>query len=430
MRRQKLFISFAAIAMLLFVSVVASAQNGDLRGHVVLKQADGTTVPVTNATVDIFRVDIQGKWNVKTNKKGEFVYVGLPYVGTYVIAASAPNAQPTFIPNVKVGRDIDYPLELTPGDGRRLTEAEAKTAAASTKPAASSGSSESAEDRKKREEIEAKNREIEEKNKNISATNDIVSRTFKAGNEARAAKRYDEAIAQYDEGIKADPQQVALWIGKSEAYRMRGVDRYNAAVQSKDMTAKESGMEEAKKDFTEAAAAGEKAVEASKAEAANTDPSQQAAITARKLAALSTRAESVRLYVSKADSSKADQGLTAYTEYLAVETDPERKAKAQMAAAQMLLDAGASDKAFIEFKKILDTTPDNPDANLGAGLALFGTGDKAKYQEAANYLQHFVDIAPDTHKFKADAKAILTEMKNTEKIEPQKTTTPARRRRG
>lgn len=429
MRRKQFFISFAAIAMLLFVSAVASAQNGDLRGHVVLKQADGTTVPVTNATIDIFRTDIQGKWNTKTNKKGEFVYVGLPYVGTYVIAVSAPNAQPTFIPNVKVGRDVDYPLEMNPGDGRRLTEAEAKTAAVSSKPA-TAGATESAEDRKKREEIEAKNREIEAKNRKIGESNEIVSRTFKAGNEARAAKRYDEAIAQYDEGLKADPQQVALWIGKSEAYRMRGVDKYNAAVQSKDGAAQASGMEEAKKDFTEAAAAGEKAVEVSKAEAANTDASQQAAITARKLAALSTRAESVRLFVSKVDGSKADQGLTAYTEYLAVETDPERKAKAQMAAAQMLLDAGASDKAFAEFKKILAESPDNPEANLGAGLALFGTGDKAKYQDAANYLQHFVDIAPDTHKFKADAKAILTEMKNTEKIEPQKTTTPARRRRG
>ena len=29
--------------------------------------------------------------------------------------------------------------------------------------------------------------------------------------------------------------------------------------------------------------------------------------------------------------------------------------------------------------------------------ALFSSGDKAKYQEAANYLQKFVDKAPDDH---------------------------------
>ncbi|MGB9180701.1 MAG: carboxypeptidase regulatory-like domain-containing protein, partial [Pyrinomonadaceae bacterium] len=276
MRRQKFFISLAAIAMLLFVSVVASAQNGDLRGHVTLTQADGTTVPVANATIDIFRVDIAGKWNVKTNKKGEFVYVGLPYVGTYLITASAPNAQPTFVPNVKVGRDIDYSLQMSPGDGKRLTEAEAK--AASTRSQTTSSGGESAEDKKKREEIEAKNREIEEKNKNIGEANAIVARTFKAGNELRAAHKYDEAIAQYDEGLKADPQQVALWIGKAESYRMHGVERYNAAVQNTDAAAKASGMEAAKKDFAEAAAAGQKAVETAKAEgAASTDPAQQTA---------------------------------------------------------------------------------------------------------------------------------------------------------
>ncbi|MFN2516361.1 MAG: hypothetical protein ABR556_09105, partial [Pyrinomonadaceae bacterium] len=95
-------------------------------------------------------------------------------------------------------------------------------------------------------------------------------------------------------------------------------------------------------------------------------------------------------------------------------------------AAQMLLDAGAVDKSYAEYRSILTTQPDNADANLGAGLSLFATGDKAKYQEAANFLQRYVDVAPDTHKFKADAKAILSELKNTEKVVPQ--ATPTRRR--
>ena len=94
----------------------------------------------------------------------------------------------------------------------------------------------------------------------------------------------------------------------------------------------------------------------------------------------------------------------------------------------MLLDAGAVDKAFAEFQAIVAREPDNPDANLGAGLSLYASGDKAKYQDAANYLQHYVDVAPDTHKFKADTKAILAELKNTEKVVPEKTPVRARRR--
>src|SRR5258708_40182896 len=99
--------------------------------------------------------------------------------------------------------------------------------------------------------------------------------------------------------------------------------------------------------------------------------------------------------------------MAAFQDYIAVESDPVKKAKAQLDLAQMLLDAGAGDKAFAEYQKILATNPDDPDANLGAGLALYSTGDKAKYQQAANYFQHFVDKAPDTHKFKNDAKDIL-----------------------
>jgi tetratricopeptide (TPR) repeat protein len=134
----------------------------------------------------------------------------------------------------------------------------------------------------------------------------------------------------------------------------------------------------------------------------------------------------MRLFVSKVDATQADAGLAAFKDYIAAEADPAKKAKAQLDAAQMLLDAGAVDKSYTEYRAILTAQPDNPDANLGAGLSLFASGDKAKYQEAANFLQHYVDVAPDTHKFKADAKAILTELKNTEKVVPQ--ASPTRRR--
>jgi len=42
----------ASMAFVFAASVVVSAQNGQLRGHVTLKQADGTVVPAVNAIVD------------------------------------------------------------------------------------------------------------------------------------------------------------------------------------------------------------------------------------------------------------------------------------------------------------------------------------------------------------------------------------------
>ena len=94
----------------------------------------------------------------------------------------------------------------------------------------------------------------------------------------------------------------------------------------------------------------------------------------------------------------------------------------------MLFDAGVSDKAAAAYEKILATNPENVDAILYAGLALYGTGDKTKFQQAANYLQRFVDKAPDTHPIKSDAKAVLENLKNQENVKPQ--STAGGRRRG
>ncbi|HET6862219.1 MAG TPA: carboxypeptidase-like regulatory domain-containing protein, partial [Pyrinomonadaceae bacterium] len=71
-------------------AVPAFAQVGELRGHVYMQQADGTKAPLADAQIDVFRTDVNAKYNTKTNKKGEFVFAGLPFVGTYTIAASHP----------------------------------------------------------------------------------------------------------------------------------------------------------------------------------------------------------------------------------------------------------------------------------------------------------------------------------------------------
>jgi tetratricopeptide (TPR) repeat protein len=437
MRRKYFFFTFAAALVLLVSNLAVSAQTGQLYGEVTLKQADGTVVPIAGATIDVYRIDLPGHFPTKTDKKGKFVFAGLPFVGTYIIAASAPNARPDILAGVKAGRDGIYKMILAPGDGRRLTEAEAKAAGSggTSNSGSSSGAAapakESAEDRKKREALEAENEKIKASNAKNTNINEIIGRTFKAGNEALQAKRYDEAIAQYDEGLAADAEQPAILTNKSVALKARGVDRYNAAITSKDEAAKTPGIEAAKKDFRDAADAANKAVELTKAQTVPTEEAALKNFNANKYFALASRAEAMRLLVSKVDPTQADAGLAAFQDYIAVETDPVKKAKAQTDVAQMLLDAGSADKAYAEFQKVLAENPDNIDAILGAGLSLFASQDKSKYQEAANYLQRFVDKAPDTHKFKADAKTTLDFLKTNENIKPQKTTsTPGGRRRG
>jgi tetratricopeptide (TPR) repeat protein len=432
----KYFIGALAVAVLLaLASAPAFAQVGELRGTVVMQQADGQKVPLGGARIDVYRTDIKGQYETKTNNKGEFVFAGLPFTGTYTVVASHATARANFVPGVKVGRGAPVEITVTPGDGKVPTREELeKMGGTSTAPPAAGAPS--AADKAKAEELRKKNEEIEASNKKITEANEIIGRTFKAGNEAlnaanlaskannpeQAIQKYGEAVTQYDEGLAADPEQPAILTNKAVALKARGVERFNAAIRSKtlDDAGKSAAIETAKADFKAAAEASTKAVTLIKAQTNPTDPAELDRYTKNKYAAMLTNAESMRLFVSKADTTQADAGLAAFKDYIAIETDPAKKAKAQLDAAQMLLDAGAADKALTEFQAVLTNQPDNPEANLGAGLALYAAGDKAKFQDAANYLQHFVEVAPDSNPMKDDAKAILAELKSTEKVVPEK----------
>ena len=438
--------TIAASLVLAFAVITASAQVGELRGHVFMQQADGNKVPLADAQIDVFRTDVKGDYHTKTSKKGEFVFAGLPFVGEYTIVASHPTATANWLSKFKVGRGVMADITVTPGDGRRPTIEELKSAPASSGAAAGSksgNSGESAEDRAKREELIRKNKEIEDKNKKITESNEVINRTFKAGNDALSAgslasknnnsaeamQKYTEAIGQYDQGLAADADQPALLTNKATALKARAIERFNQAIRAKNMddAAKSAEYETAKNDFRAAAEASSKAVQIIKAVTAPTDPAELQRYNMNKYAAVATNAETMRLLVTKADPAKADDAVAAFRDYIALEPDAAKKAKAQLDVAQTMLDAGASDKALAEFKTILATQPDNPDANLGAGLALYSTNDQAKFQEAANYIQHFVDVAPDSHMMKGPAKDILANLKNTEKIVPEKT--PPRKKR-
>ena len=309
MRRSHFFISIAAVAVLLCSGAAISAQVGQLRGHVLLKQADGTTIKAAGAQVDVFRTDLPGSFPSKADKNGAFVYAGLPFVGRYIICASLPNAAPNLLPGTRAGQDIDYEVVLSPGDGHRLTEAEAKAlvkpGGASTTPTAGGPARLSPEEEARRK---AENERIAEENKKNININKVVGDAFKLGNAALNAKNYDEALKQYDTGLAADPDQPSLLTNKALALKARGVDRYNAAIQLKDEAARPSALEMAKADFKAAADAANKAADLIKKVPAATDPEEQKQQTINKYATMSARAEAMRLFVTKADATQAEAG--------------------------------------------------------------------------------------------------------------------------
>lgn len=438
MRYQKYFISLFAAALLLTCSQLASAQVAPLRGHVVMVGADGTKTPVEGAIIDVFRTDMAGKYETKTDKKGIFQFAGIPLTGTYTIAASAPNARPDALPGVRPGPTTDYELQLGPGgDGKRLTLEEIKAINARNSGGAGGGGatprSESAEERAKREELERKNAEIDAENKKNININATLNRTFKAGQEALNTKKWDEAIAAFKEGLAADPEQDAFWQGLADSLRLRGADRWNAANRIKgDDAAKDTGIKSAQQDWREAADAARKAAEIVKKKPAAADPFAKKQQEQNKLGAFESRLKTMSLFVRYVDVMQADAGIEALQDYLGAETDAAKKLKAQKDFARNLLEAGAHEKALAQYRKILEVDPDDVDALAGAGMALFSLGfegnDKNKFQEAANFLQRFVDKAPDTNTLKADARAVLEEIKNQQNIKPEKSIGTRRRR--
>src|SRR5215471_14536287 len=139
MRRSNLIKMFVAAAFLLATVIVTSAQTGQLRGSVQLAGADGKQTPVAGATVDVYRTDMKSEYHTKSDKKGEWVFAGLPFVGRYIVAISAPGASPSARADVRAGQDISVDMVLSPGDGKKLTEAEATAAAKGAAPATNGG---------------------------------------------------------------------------------------------------------------------------------------------------------------------------------------------------------------------------------------------------------------------------------------------------
>lgn len=421
MRVQKFTHYFAAALLLAVFAVTASAQQIAATGKVMLKQADGTEVPVAGALVEIHRTDIKQTLKTKTDKKGEYVYAGLDLVGTYTILVSAPGATPSYMANVRISSRPSNNFALTPGDGRVLTLADARAGATATPTGAPvAGGAKAgdappmtAEEAKRLDEEAAKKRaEVEAKNAKIVERNEKLPVVFKAGNDAVTASnsmkgadrisKLDEAINSYNQGIAIDPEESAVYRNKQIALRSRGLEKYNMAVTSKDKAAKDAGLEAARNDLKDAVEAGEKAVATYRQSKASGEGGAAAKGENLEVAVMEDRAETYRRALQIKAPVDNDVAAKSIEEYINAETDMAKKEKMQASLGDALFYAGRVDDAVAKFREILAKNPNNTDAVYGLGLALAST-NPPQLAEARDMLQQAANKSPEGSARKQEA---------------------------
>lgn len=431
----KRFVCIAAgFGFVLASAAAAAAQTAPVRGVVLLRQADGTETPVVNALVEPYRSDIDrgGAPSARTNRRGEFNFVGFQLGARFFLAVSGEGISPNIYRDVRAGME-DLKIIVGPGDGRKFTEEEARAAAkaaasASTTPAnTEEAKKQDAEYQKKLEAYNAEKKKAEDVNK-------IVNSALKDGDAAFKERNYDVAIAKFDEGINADPDfegsAPVLLNYKGVALRMRGFEAYQRS--NRDAAAKNEEMAKARADFLASAQAFERGL-AVLAGKTSTEANIQAKMESDKRNILTNFVETHRLMVrTKADTSKAKEAISIYEQYFQVETDPARKLTAMVNLGDILREAGESEDAIKAYRAVLEVAPDNPDSMAGLGLSLFNVGvieeNKEKMQEGLDIMQKFADTAPDSHPLKVSVKEAVEYLKTEQKLTPQKRPAPARRR--
>ena len=223
---RQLWLAACAAAVALAVALPATAQSTGIVKGVVL---DATGQPVENAKVTILSTGSNRSFDVKTNKKGEFVQIGLP-PGQYNVSAEkdkqASNTQPV---SVRVSAPAEARLVLGAGGGGAASK-----------------------------EAAAKNAELK--------------KTFEEGVVASRAGNHDEAIAKFEQAAALNANcydchyNIAFSYSQKKEYEKAEAE-YKKAIELKaDYVEAYNGLANiynAQRKFDEAAAASAKATELS-----------------------------------------------------------------------------------------------------------------------------------------------------------------------
>ncbi|HKV39841.1 MAG TPA: hypothetical protein VJX67_11565 [Blastocatellia bacterium] len=417
MRIKHLGMILNCAGLIALLSTLALAQAGlvQIEGDVKLKQPDGTSKPVEGAIIDVYRTDINGHWEVKTDKKGHFLRLGMAYVGVYIVAVSGPGISPTWLNGVRLDGSTPIEIEAKPGDGTRLTREQINTQIAKgNSPGAAKGGSGGT-----KPPTEAEKKAAEEqsaKMASLQATLDMAIKHYNAGVQLKEQNNLEGALSEFEQAATVDPSQHA-YLAEMAHKANANVAETNYQIGADLFNKKQK--DEAKKHFETAVAAINKAIAAAALDKSPT-------INNQLVVYYNILDKNAQVLVEKlGEVNLVPDTATAIDKAEAI--DAANKKKWEVAKGDLYRGAGMTDQAAEAYKAVIALDPGDLDALYGLGLTLLASSDKAALQESANYLGDFIAKAPAADKRVPDVKSALEALKATYKVEAEK---PAKRRRG
>ena len=357
-----------SLAGTLVFACAALAQTATLEGNV--KGEDGK--PLQGAMMKIDRTDIKGHYQVKTNKKGHYLYAGLP-LGTYDIAVevngqvkdkyTAVKLRPVDMPSVDFDLSKSANAAAAGAAGAAQAQGAAEASADATRGLTPQQKAEREKALKEQEEAMKKNKELND--------------AFNAGMAAVQAKQWDAAVTSFTKASELDPKQHVVWAQLAEA--------------EMNLASTKSGAD-ADAEMAKGLAAYQKAIEIKPDDAGYHNNYGLGLAKAKKF-------------------SEAEAELTK-----AATLDPPNAGKYYYNLGASLTNSGQTEPAGEAFKKAIDTDPNYADAHYQYGLYLLSkatTDDKTGKVTAppgtAEELQKYLQLKPEGA-YADSAKALLMQL--------------------
>ncbi len=354
-----------AIPATLLFSASCWAQLTIIEGDV--KGLDGK--PLKDAVVKIERKDQKGNYKTKSDKKGHYVYTGLP-IGSFSVTLEVDGKD---VDHADINRTSTSDSSVINFDMKDLAARQAKANAAAA--AGTTGLTKEQERSMTPEQKAAYEKSMKDKSAQLTKQKEL-NEAFNTGVEAQTAKNYDVAITNYEKAATLDATQHVVF--------GRLADSYSALAKTKAGPERDQILEKANGAYIKAIELKPDAPE-----------------------------YHINYAITLANEKKIPEAQAELTKAIAI--DPTQAGKCYFNLGAVLTNTGQTDAALEAFKKAIEADPNYADAYYQYGITLMAKvtiGPDGKMIAApgtAEAFNKYLQLAPDGANA-ATAKEMITSL--------------------